>query len=486
MARSRRQLTDLEILKKARRKVLLVIAGTILLIMAGFIGGSCLLSLNLLPHPLLLEQAYMISGLIQMFCLIGLFILFMTGEKWCRTVYWTFFGLECLTFLLPVWVYLQDYTDLISCSVWILLILLKLYILYSLGRWLGSSKDARIYLDHVVQEVVSRDELEIRQAAARTARLQAQKRASASRQRNQQVSAANSKPVKSPQGALQRQNQRPAAAAQRKADLSQRSSAAAGSGTSHNTARVRASAMRTPDYSGGDHRVPVAEDKGAILYPQLAIRLGAVVLISLILFPAIVQIFQNLFVSTDNKQVFATGLMFTVCILSAIIWIIPVFFLYLKEPFSKTCVLFCLLLEIIAGIWFGFRLYSYAHLETVSYGWQVFLYLIVLDAIRLGILFWGIAPVFSTPRPLGDQDDQDQLLEEQLPDDLIIAEDDDFFEEVPEEPEEKNPDFLARAGSNIRTHLSDLSTRILLNDPGSPEEEEEKQKNKQNSSAPKK
>ena len=46
MARSRRQLTDLEILKKARRKVLLVIAGTILLIMAGFIGGSCLLSLN--------------------------------------------------------------------------------------------------------------------------------------------------------------------------------------------------------------------------------------------------------------------------------------------------------------------------------------------------------------------------------------------------------------------------------------------------------
>lgn len=479
-----RHMSDAQILKKARRKVYLVNIGYYLLIVAGFLGGFYLLSLGLFSHSALLEQIYTISMVVQWFSMLGLFCLFMSEKPWSRTVYWVFFALECFTFLLPVWVFFQDASSLLACLLWMILISIKLFALYSLGRWLNTSTEAKIFFDRVLEQVVSSDELARRKAAQRRAQAAARQnipRQSASRQAAPRQSAPR-------QNAQQQMTS--SAGMQRKQPSytggtvpGQAAPSRTSQPSSHNTAKVRASLSRRPDYTGGDARPVMEQDKGSVMYPKLAIRLGAVVYLSLIGFPILVQIFQNLFVSTDNQQVFATRLVFTICIISAMLWTIPCFFLYLKEPFSKTAVIYCLLLEAVAAIWFGFQLYGYAHSETVQYGWHVFLYLIILDVCRLGLLGWGIAPVFSTPKPKKTQEDQDVLLEEQLPDDLIIAEDDEFFEEVPEKTEEEtdeNPDFLTQATGSLRSHLSDLSTRILLEDPGSPEQEE---KNKPSSSS---
>lgn len=106
-----RQLSDEQILRRSRMKVLGVIIGYYLLTALGFIGGYFLLSVDFLPHPPALERTYLLSMLVQWFVMLGIFALFMTEKPWSRTVYWVFFGLEFLTFGLPVWVFFRKEPD---------------------------------------------------------------------------------------------------------------------------------------------------------------------------------------------------------------------------------------------------------------------------------------------------------------------------------------------------------------------------------------
>lgn len=462
-----RQLSDEQILRRSRMKVLGVIIGYYLLTALGFIGGYFLLSVDFLPHPPALERTYLLSMLVQWFVMLGIFALFMTEKPWSRTVYWVFFGLEFLTFGLPVWVFFQERTGLMVCLLWMALIAGKLFVLCSLGRWLNHSPSARVYFEKVLL-VSSPEEAGLspqrqpssagQQPRQRTvpASRSGQRSSSGSVRPAAQTAAAQTRPVQSrPVQSRPVQNSGARTAA--------RQSAPAYAGTPRGS-------VRRPDYHGGIDHPGLLEDKSAKAYPRLALRLGAVVYGSLIFFPILVQIFQDMFVSIDNQQVFATRLVFTICIITAVLWTIPIFFLYLKEPFSKSCCWICLGLEIIAAVWFGFQLYGYSHSESVQYAWQVFLYLIVLDAVRLSLLAWAVWPVFTLPAPQQDEDELEARLEEELPDELIEADDSAFFEEVPEEEESSGAgEFLGKATTTLRSKLSDLSTRILLEDPGSPD-----------------
>lgn len=476
-----RQLSDEQILRRSRMKVLGVIIGYYLLTALGFIGGYFLLSVDFLPHPPALERTYLLSMLVQWFVMLGIFALFMTEKPWSRTVYWVFFGLEFLTFGLPVWVFFQERTGLVVCLLWMALIAGKLFVLCSLGRWLNHSRSAKVYFEKVLL-VSSPEEAEPvprqQPAQARQSVPARQPRQTASAPRPaaaaypgsvrpaSQTASVRSQPVQNRPVTGQPVQNRPV---QNGAVPAQARGNASGYASS-----PRAS-VRRPDYHGGIDHPGLLEDKSAKAYPKLALRLGAVVYGSLIFFPILVQIFQDMFVSTDNQQVFATRLVFTICIITAVLWTIPIFFLYLKEPFSKSCCWICLGLEVIAAVWFGFQLYGYNHSETVQYGWQVFLYLIVLDVVRLALLAWAVWPVFTLPAPRQDEDELEARLEEELPDELIEADDSEFFEEVPEGEESSHPgEFLGNAASTLRSRLSDLSTRILLDDPGSPDTQPQK------------
>lgn len=462
-----RQLSDEQILRRSRMKVLGVIIGYYLLTALGFIGGYFLLSVDFLPHPPALERTYLLSMLVQWFVMLGIFALFMTEKPWSRTVYWVFFGLEFLTFGLPVWVFFQERTGLVVCLLWMALIAGKLFVLCSLGRWLNHSRSAKVYFEKVLL-VSSPEEAEPvpRQQPAQT------RQSVPARGPRQAASAPRSAAASYP-GSARPASQRASVHSQPVQNRPVQNGAVSGQvrgNASAYSASPRAS-VRRPDYHGGVDHPGLLEDKSAKAYPKLALRLGAVVYGSLIFFPILVQIFQDMFVSTDNQQVFATRLVFTICIITAVLWTIPIFFLYLKEPFSKSCCWICLGLEVIAAIWFGFQLYGYNHSETVQYGWQVFLYLIVLDVVRLALLAWAVWPVFTLPAPRQDEDELEARLEEELPDELIEADDSEFFEEVPEGEESSHPgEFLEKTATTLRSRLSDLSTRILLDDPGSPEQ----------------
>lgn len=134
--------------------------------------------------------------------------------------------------------------------------------------------------------------------------------------------------------------------------------------------------------------------KETILYtrPQVAIRLGACVYASLILFPAFCQIFSGLFMSMDMQSSFAAKEIFIHCIFSAFIWTIPVFYLYYDQPSSKKCILWCAISECLVMLWYLFHLKAY--LDAGSYSMRVFILFIALDLIRYVVIYHFIKPVF--------------------------------------------------------------------------------------------
>ncbi len=132
-------------------------------------------------------------------------------------------------------------------------------------------------------------------------------------------------------------------------------------------------------------------------YPRTAIRMAIVVYGELILFPLIVHLFQNNFVSIDNTSVFALNLMFTLCILTAAIWTLPIFYLYLKQPGCKKILWFCLAAQIGVIAFGGYMLKGYYDSDTMPYSMKVFTLFLMLEVIRYGLLVVGIFPAFKLP-----------------------------------------------------------------------------------------
>ena len=125
----------------------------------------------------------------------------------------------------------------------------------------------------------------------------------------------------------------------------------------------------------------------------LAIRLGAVIYGELIAFPILVQTFQNLFVSYDNRYVFAMRWIFNDCLLSAFIWTWSIFFLYLNIKRKRLAINLTWLAQLVASGYMYFNLYQIYTGLTV-YPMQVYLYVIALDLFRLLFIFWAIYPLY--------------------------------------------------------------------------------------------
>lgn len=148
-------------------------------------------------------------------------------------------------------------------------------------------------------------------------------------------------------------------------------------------------------------------------YPRMAIKIAICVFGELILFPALVHIFKNSFVSIDNTHVFATNLMFTLSILTAAIWTPAIFFLYLKQPGVKKAVYLSTVVQLIALCFGGWMLWQFHQGETITYSNKVFLYFILLELVRYGILFFVIKPVFELDEIYKTNDDPYDELDDQ-------------------------------------------------------------------------
>ena len=126
-------------------------------------------------------------------------------------------------------------------------------------------------------------------------------------------------------------------------------------------------------------------EKTPMTLPQLSVRLGIIVYGELILFPILIQIFSNLFESMDMQKVFATKDIFVLCIFTAFIWTIPLFYMYYNHKYTKKIIACCMLGEIIRILVYlpTFMKYYNSH----EYSIRVFVFFILIDFIRLLILF---------------------------------------------------------------------------------------------------
>ena len=119
--------------------------------------------------------------------------------------------------------------------------------------------------------------------------------------------------------------------------------------------------------------------------PQLSIRLGIIIYGELIVFPILVQIFSNLFESLDMQQVFATKDIFILCIFTAFIWTIPLFYMYYNQRATKKIITGCMLGELIRILIYLPTFMGYYN--SKDYAMRVFIFFAILDIIRLTILF---------------------------------------------------------------------------------------------------
>lgn len=128
-------------------------------------------------------------------------------------------------------------------------------------------------------------------------------------------------------------------------------------------------------------------------FPQVSVRLGICIYGSLMLFPIAVQIFSSFFVSNDLQTVFATKDIFILSIVSAVIWTVPVFFLYYDHPYSKRIVLGCILAEAIALCAYLPTFIGYV--TSGDYPIRVYILFVLVDLIRYFGIWFSLKPLIK-------------------------------------------------------------------------------------------
>ena len=146
-----------------------------------------------------------------------------------------------------------------------------------------------------------------------------------------------------------------------------------------------------------------------LTYQKLAVRIGIVVYSSLGLFPILIQIFHSLFASNDYQYIFANHDMFVSCLISAILWTIPVLFMYYEHPRSKQLVKACILGELIRIACYLPTFIGYIRAEDTTYPVRTFIFYIAFDVVRYLLLGMTIRPIFKMdpPEPKNDDDEYD-------------------------------------------------------------------------------
>ena len=139
------------------------------------------------------------------------------------------------------------------------------------------------------------------------------------------------------------------------------------------------------EFEESDQEDEYVTEKAPMTLPQLSIRLGIIIYGELMLFPILIQIFSNLFESLDMQKVFATKDIFMLCIFTAFIWTIPLFYMYYNQKATKKIIACCMLGEIIRIMLYLPKFMGYY--KSNEYSIRVFIFFVIVDIIRVAILF---------------------------------------------------------------------------------------------------
>lgn len=343
--------------QRVSRKLFLTFAFLILYCVGVYIGFDiALLQVDSNGFTILLATVL----LVQLCIYSILFLLLASGSKIYRILYWFAFLFSVILIYVPVSSMLQDTEHFLSYILLIICMLCKLNVLYHFGHYLYRNPCAKVLYDHVIevdengQFQDKRFEKDIRKAQKKL----------------------NKKPQTLPDTFTDMDSEIPI--------------------------------MDMDENPNEELFIPKDPYEG-LTYQKLSIRLGLIVYVSLGLFPILVQIFHSLFVSTDYQQIFANRDIFIACMVSAIIWTLPVFFLYYNHPKSKLSVKCCGAIELARILIYLPTFIGYFRLEDTSYPLRTFLFFILLDMIRYFFLFRTIYPIFkiAQPEPVNDDDQYD-------------------------------------------------------------------------------
>ena len=139
------------------------------------------------------------------------------------------------------------------------------------------------------------------------------------------------------------------------------------------------------EFEESDQEDEYVTEKAPMTLPQFSIRLGIIIYGELMLFPILIQIFSNLFESLDMHKVFATKDIFMLCIFTAFIWTIPLFYMYYNQKATKKIIACCMLGEIIRIMLYLPKFMGYY--QSNEYSIRVFIFFVIIDIIRVAILF---------------------------------------------------------------------------------------------------
>ena len=296
--------------------------------------------------------------LIQLSIYSILFLLLSNGSKIYRFLYWVIYLFTIALIYIPIQSMLNDTEHLFSYVLLILFMFIKLSVLYRFGKYLKNDPNAKVFFDHII-EVNAYGEFEDKRF---------------------------SKDLKKAEKKL---NQKPAVLPNMQMPVDD---------------EIEVEEM---DGNPNDEIVIPTNPYEDLTYKKLSIRLGIVIYFSLGLFPIIVQVFHSLFASNDYEHIFANQDLFIACMVSAIVWTVPILFLYFNHPRSKLTVKIVLGIECLRIALYCPSFIGYFKSEEVSYSLRVFIFFILLDLIRYIFLFTSIRPIFKleVPEPVNDDDD---------------------------------------------------------------------------------
>lgn len=391
---------DLRILKKAGKRIqtaLILAAIAVSLYPAGIFF---VLEQPFLKRPNEFNVLYMCVMLIEMVIWLLLLYYASTGKPASRKAMKAGVAAEGA---FAIWLLVDMFKQmdfLIVYMAWFIALMIKIFALWQFISWLDHSYWGRIFYDHV---------LEVPKGY-------------------------QPKPV-----VKQNRTAAPTRAAARQADLQARPKAASSS-------QVVVKARPAPDFQNSSAQSQAAQKPNkkqiplSTRYPRMAIRILLVVIGEMVIFPGLVHMFQNAFVSIDNSQVIADNMEFTLCILTTIIWLLPVFFLYLKSPGCKKALLLAgaaQLLLVVIEIFWVWRDWQSAQ---EVYSTKVYLQFIMVEVARYAILAVGILPAFRLPE-IQEDDDLDTPIstnEEDLDYEIEIEPDDSYDDEELEDDSTQN------------------------------------------------
>ncbi|WP_304683477.1 hypothetical protein [Ileibacterium valens] len=354
-----------------------------------FFAAYFVLNQSFLPQSEFLDMIYITSTVISSIAWLLVVFVIDTGKPAAKTV---FYAMSALQGAFSFWLLYKVYSDPAAWIVWLIwaiLMLIETYFLFRFGRWMFTSYYGKIFFDKtlVVYEDSDMNERPVSNPG----------RVSNSYSYNQ--------PDRQSEKS-QREFQSPNAASVRVPDFSSpdaRYQAEYDYGPKENSqsqSRVRNRLAKHPWLAG-----IFMLDHEPLTYPKAAVRLGVIVYGEMVLFPILTEVCSILFKSANGKFTFATSIMFTLCIISAVIWTIPMFFLYLKQTGVKALIVIGIGIEVIVGISYFYVLRGYyIHpLEDHVYRLSVFLWFALFDGIRLLILLWAILPILKIPRPTPEE-----------------------------------------------------------------------------------